>query len=131
MSAPSTPIPDVAAWRPFEAYAGRYFSDLWHVDLRPGSVAVGGQVLVKFDLVSADGRYVGDAKWFKNIQSPSAKWSVIAEYVWLLQQTPVEKAFLVFGHDVEVPERFLARFSPLVAPVEFYFLDGSGHRRLP
>ena len=74
-------IPDVAAWRPFEEHARRYFSDVWGADLRPRSVSVGGRVSVKFDFVSADGLHGSDAKWLKNIRSPAAKWSVIAEYV--------------------------------------------------
>jgi hypothetical protein len=80
--------------------------------------------------VSPDSRYVGDAKWLRNIKVPAAKWQAIAEYVWLLQKVPAEKAFIVFGQDAEVAERFLKRVRPLTEPVEFYFLDESGHRRL-
>ena len=124
------PIPGVDSGPTFEAFARRYFSDLWRIELTPASVNVAGVVPKKFDLVSADGRYVGDAKWYKNIPVPAAKWSTISEYVWLLQQVKAEKVFIVFGNDVEVVERYLVRFEPLIRPVEFYFLDGSGHRRL-
>lgn len=37
---------------------------------------------------------------------------------------------MVFGQDIEVAERYLRRIKPLTPPVEFYFLDGSGHQRL-
>lgn len=124
------PIPGVTDWRLFEDYARRYFSDLWRTDLKARSVDVAGQVPWKFDLVSSDGRIVGDAKWLKNISVPSAKWQAIAEYVWLLQKTRADRVFMVFGQDVEVAERYLKRVRPLTAPVEFYFLDGNGHRRI-
>lgn len=81
-------------------------------------------------MVSPDCRYVGNAKWLKNIKVPAAKWQAIAEYVWLLQKIPADKTFIVFGQDAEIAERFLHRVRPLTAPVEFYFLDESGHRRL-
>jgi hypothetical protein len=84
----------------------------------------------KFDLVSPDGRYVGDAKWLKTLKVPAAKWQGIAEYIWLLQKVEADKTFLVFGQDADVAERFLRRVRPLTAPVEFYFLNAAGHRLL-
>lgn len=117
-------------WRGFEKRAENYLSELWATEVRPRTVMVGDAVPKLFDLVSADRRYVGDAKWMKNIPTPAAKWSTIAEYVWLLQKTRAETAFLVFGNDPTVAERFLARRRPLVAPVQFFFLDERGHRVL-
>lgn len=124
------PIPGIADWNSFEAHAGRYFSALWSTQLAPRTVNVAGSVPWKFDLVSPDLRIVGDAKWLKNIAVPAAKWQAIAEYTWLLQKVDTERVFMVFGQDVEVPERYLKRVRPLTAPVEFYFLDGDGHRTI-
>ncbi|MEV4536243.1 hypothetical protein AB0J82_20860 [Asanoa sp. NPDC049518] len=124
------PIPGVTDWRPFEDYARRYFSELWGLDLLERRIDVAGQVPWKFDLVSQDARTVGDAKWLKNIAVPAAKWQAIAEYIWLLQKVKADRVFMVFGQDIEVAERYLRRVRPLTAPVEFYFLDGSGHIRL-
>lgn len=67
------PIPGITDWRPFEAYARRYFSELWQVDLQERRVDVAGKVPWKFDLVSPDGLVVGDAKWLKNVAVPAAK----------------------------------------------------------
>jgi len=120
----------VTSWRSFEDYARRYFFDLWGVDLQCRSVDVAGTVPWKFDLVSPDQRCVGDAKWLKSIAVPAAKWQAIAEYIWLLQKVEADKTFMEFGQDADVAERFLRRVRPLTAPVEFYFLDRSGHRRL-
>lgn len=115
-------------WKAFEDYARRYFSDLWGVDLAERAVEVGGAVPWKFDLVSSDGQYVGDVKWLKNIPVPAAKFQAISECIWLLQKVDAGKVFMVFGQDAAVAERYLARVRPLTAPVEFYFLDGTGHR---
>jgi hypothetical protein len=115
-------------WRSFQTYAQEYFSRLWGAELLEREVRVGGQVPWKFDLVSPDGRIVGDAKWLKNIPVPAAKWQAIAECVWLLQKVRADRVFMVFGRDIEVPQRYLQRVGPLTHPVEFYFLDDSGHR---
>jgi hypothetical protein len=125
MQSKSTP-----EWSSFEDYARRYFSELWSVDLRKSTVDVGGVVPWTFDLVSPDGRIVGDAKWFKSIKTPAAKWQAIAEYIWLLQKVSADRTFMVFGQDPDVAERYLRRVRPLTVPVEFYFLDESGHRVL-
>lgn len=125
-----TSIDSVCDWRDFEDYARSYFSDLWHVDFKSRSIRVGGYVDWKFDLVTADHRMVGDAKWLKNVPVPAAKWQGISEYVWLLQKVQAERVFMVFGLDAEVAERYLKRMRPITAPVEFYYLDDTGHRRL-
>lgn len=115
----------------FERRARRVLSDLWLVDLQPATVVVGNGVKKKFDLVSPDQRIVGDAKRYTSLKTPAAKWSTIAEYVWLLQKLdPKTESFLVFGGDADVPERWLARFRPLADPVTFYFLEGDRLTRL-
>lgn len=123
-------IKGVTDWRSFEDYARRYFSELWGVDLQQRSVPINGHVSWKFDLVSPDCCIIGDAKWMKNIKVPAAKWQAIAEYIWLLQKTEADRAFIVFGQDREVAERYLKRVRSLTDPVEFYFLDSNGHSRL-
>jgi len=117
-------------WKDFEAYARNQLARTWNVDLAPRRVLVGGSVSWKFDLVSQNLRVVGDAKWLKNIRVPAAKWQGIAEYIWLLQKVDADRVFLVFGQDVEVPERYLSRVRPITAPVEFYYLGPSGLRVL-
>lgn len=78
----------------------------------------------KFDLVSEDKTIIGDVKFFKNVQTPAAKYSTIAEYVWLLENTEAKEKFLIFGRDKEVPIRWLKRFGSLLNDVKFYFFDG-------
>lgn len=115
------------AAREFELHAKRVLSERWRVSLEPREVRLteAADPKVKFDLVSADATIVGDAKFLKNIAVPAAKWSVIAEYVWLLQHVKdAKRRFIVFGQDRQVAQRWLVRFRPLTEGVEFYFLDG-------
>lgn len=69
----SIAIPGVTDWRQFEDYARRYFSQLWSVDLQARTVDVARQVPWRFDLVGPDERFVGDAKWLKNIAASTRR----------------------------------------------------------
>ena len=86
----------------------------------------------EFDMVSDDGSVVGDAKYFTMVRGtnlPPAKFSVIAEHVWLLEKTEAKRKFLVFGNDRRVPEEWLRRYGHLAGDVEFWFLE-TGSRKL-
>jgi hypothetical protein len=83
----------------------------------------------RFDMVSPDGKVVGDAKYLTLVRGqaiPPAKFSMISEYVWLLEHVPAGRKFLVFGNQRKVPEEWLKRYGKLVTDVEFYFLNESG-----
>jgi len=112
--------------RDFEALARRVLSDHYGVTLSPGSV---GGVRKEFDFVSSDERIVGDAKYYTRVggsRLPPAKFSAIAEHVWLLEKTGASIRFLVFGNDRQVPIMWLKRYSNLVSGVTFYFLTDDG-----
>lgn len=80
----------------------------------------------KFDLVSADGQIVGDAKFFSMVRgskAPPAKWSAIAEHVWFLEKTKARTRFLVFGNDHRVAATWIQRWGEFVpSDIDFYFL---------
>lgn len=83
----------------------------------------------KFDFVSPDGRYVGDAKYLtlvRGVKRPPAKFMEIAGHVWLLENFVAEKRFLVFGNQRRVVEWWLEEYGDLVRNVEFYFIDDDG-----
>ena len=97
------------------------------VPLMPGKVA---GIPKKFDLASPDRKVVGDAKYFTLVggkQLPPAKFSVIAEHVWLLEKTGAPVTFLVFGNDQRVPESWLERYGKLARGVAFFFLTDEGN----
>lgn len=99
----------------------------WKIKLRPLTVRI-REAEKSFDLVSDDMNYVGDAKFYKSLDVPAAKWSTIAEYVWLLQFTSAKNKFLVFGRDRGVPQRWLNRYRSLLGGVKFYFFDHQARR---
>ena len=86
----------------------------------------------KFDLVDEEKGFVGDAKYLTMVRGsrmPPAKFSVIAEHVWLLEKATAKKKFLVFGNDDRVPAKWLAKYGHLVHSVEFYFMTDGGEIR--
>ena len=103
-----------------ETVARRVLSDHYAVDLTAGSLPGIAKLL---DFVSPDRRVVGDAKYFSlvgGVGLPPAKFSIIAEHVWLLEKTSAPSAFLVFGKDRAVPQRWLARYGVLASSVAFF-----------
>ena len=122
---PGSPLPRLNAAQ-FEDLARQVFSQRFGALLHPGQVA---GVPKLFDLVSLDGEIVGDAKYYTLVGGqhlPPAKFSIIAEHVWLLEKTQAKCKFLVFGNDNEVPKRWLARYGHLRSEVDFYFLTDDG-----
>jgi hypothetical protein len=83
----------------------------------------------RFDYVSEDRSIVGDAKFYTLVNGerlPPAKFSIIAEHVWLLEKTNARRKFLVFGNDRRVPEQWLRKYGNLVSGVEFFFVGQTG-----
>ena len=87
----------------------------------------------RFDLVSPNGQVVGDAKYYTMVRGkyiPPAKFSIISEHGWLLENTQSPHRFLVFGNDVTIPLEWLKRYDKWVKSVRFYFLSESGEVRV-
>lgn len=120
---------DKMSFRQFEIDARKFLSKHWSVELKEREVKI-GDASKKFDFVSEDQSFVGDAKFMKNIPVPAAKWSHISECIWLLQKTRAKRKFMLFGQDKEIPERYLKRWSSIVTDIEFYFFDGKKLERL-
>lgn len=107
----------------FEAIAARAASRRYSTPLRPGRLP---GIPKTFDFVSDDQKVVGDAKFYTLVggsRLPPAKFSVIAEYVWLLEKTGAPHTFLLFGNDVRVPQEWLRRYGHLATHTAFHFLD--------
>jgi hypothetical protein len=119
-------LPTSTASFTFESLAREAMSQVFGVPLEPGSIP---GVRKRFDLVSADLSIVGDAKYFTLVggtRLPPAKFSVIAEHVWLLEKTLAPIQFLVFGNDRAVPALWLERHGHHATSVRFYFLTDDG-----
>lgn len=106
----------------FEEFARQELGQKFGVPLRARQVPGVPKI---FDLVSDDGDIIGDAKYYTLVRGqdlPPAKFSIIAEHVWLLEKTQARQKFLVFGNDIEVPRRWLAKYGHLRGGVAFYYL---------
>lgn len=106
----------------FERELMVFLQQKWNVSLKTKIVKI-HELEKSFDLVSDDVNCIGDAKFCKSLDVPAAKWSAIAEYVWLLQFTNARNKFLIFGRDKDVPQRWLNRYRSLIGDVKFYFFD--------
>jgi hypothetical protein len=110
----------------FEELARKVMSQRFGVPLAAGEAP---GVPKEFDMVSPEGDVVGDAKYFTLVRGqrpPLAKFSVVAEHVWLLEKCAATTKFLVFGNDRQVPDLWLKRYGHLVTGVEFFFLKDDG-----
>ena len=90
--------------RRFEIIAREKFSDHFQTRLTEKSVPGVGK---KWDMVSPGDRIIGDAKYYTLVRGknlPPAKFSVIAEHIWILEKTDADIKFLAFGNQVEVPK---------------------------
>jgi hypothetical protein len=115
-----------STFRNFESNARTILASHFGVPLEARQLA---NVPKKFDLVSADGTIVGDAKYFDMVRgesTPPAKFSIIAEHVWLLENTSALVRFLVFGKNRRVPVAWLKKYGRLVQSVTFLFLNETG-----
>jgi len=112
----------------FEILARSILSQYFGASLVKGRVP---NVPKEFDMISPDGKIVGDAKYLTMVRgkyTPPAKFSVIAEHVWLLEKTHATNKFLVFGNDSRVPREWLKKYGHLAAGVSFLFIDERSKR---
>lgn len=116
----------------FPAHARRVLSARWGTTLQRRTAGLPGGELRAFELVSGNGRIVGDAVWLEGRgDTTDAKWAAIAEAVLIVGHvTKADRRFLVFGQDWDVLSRWLARYRLLLDEVEVWFLDGDRLERL-
>ena len=91
---------------------------------------VGGKYK-SFDLVNRSQKVVGDIKNYKTTAGgnrPSAKISVLNEYVWLMERLEEFdgnkwRKLLVIGEDVRMVLNYVEEFKALLGDVEIYFFS--------
>ena len=116
----------------FAAHARRVLSARWGTNLQRRGVALPGGEIHPCELVSGNGRIVGDIIWLaERGEEVEAKWAAIAEGVLIIGHAQhADRRFLVFGQDHDVLSRWLARYRLLLDGVELWFLDGDRLERL-
>lgn len=116
----------------FAAHARRVLSARWGTTLQQRAVALPGGEAHPCELVSGNGRIVGDVVWLaERGDAVEARWAAIAEAVLIVGHVlGADRRFLVFGQDWDVLSRWLARYRLLLGGVELWFLDGDRLERL-
>ncbi|MBI2305528.1 MAG: hypothetical protein HYU86_12380 [Chloroflexi bacterium] len=117
----------MAGEKGFEQRARDFLSQRWGVKLTKRKVRIEG-FDKKFDCVSEDQAYIGDAKIYslnKRGDTPrTSKFIACNELALLLRKTSARHKFLIFGKERKIPETFIRDYGPLLGDVAIYFLDG-------
>jgi hypothetical protein len=116
----------------FPAHARRVLSARWGTTLHRRQAVLPGGTARMFELVSGNGRIVGDVVWLAD-SGPTAegKSAAIAEAVLIVGHvTNADRRFLVFGDEWDVVSRWLASYRLLLDGVELWFLEGDRLERL-
>jgi hypothetical protein len=126
--APAPPSSQVT----FPAHARRVLSSRWGTSLQRRQAILPGGVAQTFELVSGNGRIVGDVVWLAD-RGPSyeAKAAAVAEAVLIVGHVHnAVRRFLVFGEEWDVLARWLTSYRALLDGVEIWFLAGDKLERL-
>ena len=117
-----------SSWSDFEIKARKAIEDELGIQLSSQKVNINGK-FKNFDLVNTENKVVGDVKHYKTTAGgnrPSAKISIINEYVWIMQllekfdNTKWRKLFVV-GEDMEMIKKYIIEFEQWLGDIEFYY----------
>lgn len=127
-----SPAPGLSGQATFPAHARRVLSARWGTTLHRRAAALPGGEARLFELVSGNGRIVGDVVWLDGRgHTAEARSAAIAEAVLIVAHvTKADRRFLVFGQGWDVLSGWLARYRLLLDGVEVWYLDGDRLERL-
>jgi hypothetical protein len=88
----------------------------------------------KFDFVDSKNKIVGDCKYYcftKSGNRPSAKFSTLNEYVWLLQKLPQDwRKFIVIGKDEKLVKKYVDEYTVWLNEVTIFYSDGKNKLKI-
>lgn len=126
------------SWSDFEVKARKAIEEELGIKLQSEKVNINGK-FKNFDLVNLENKVVGDVKHYKTTSGgnrPSAKFSTLNEYVWLMQllekfeNTKWRKLFVV-GEDIEMLKKHIIEFEVWLGDIEFYYYSvNSGIKKI-
>ena len=117
-----------SSWLDFEVKARKAIEEELGIQLPSEKVNINGK-FKNFDLVNVENKVVGDVKHYKTTSGgnrPSAKFSTLNEYVWLMQllekfdKVKWKKLFVV-GEDIEMIKKYITEFEKWLGDIEFYY----------
>lgn len=115
----------------FPAHARRVLSSRWGTVLQRRQALLPGGVAETFELVSGNGRIVGDVVWLADRGPYEAKSAAISEAVLIVSHAgEAHRRFLVFGEEWDALSRWLSRYRGILDGVEIWFLAGDKLERL-
>ena len=128
----------MTSYAQFEYDARNALEEHLKVELPEGKISINGKQK-SFDFLNEDKRIIGDVKNYKTTQGgnrPSAKFSVINEYCWLMQL--VEKydsnkwrKLFVIGEDKNMLLQYVKEFDCWLDDIEFYYFSyGNGIEKI-
>ena len=127
---PGRPAPPGGA-ETFPAHARRVLSSRWGTVLQRRQAMLPGGVAETFELVSGNGRIVGDVVWLADRGPYEAKSAAISEAVLIIGHAgEAHRRFLVFGEEWDALTRWLSRYRGVLDGVEIWFLAGDKLERL-
>ena len=120
-------------WQQFENTARKSIESELGCILNCGKININGKVK-NFDLLNIDEKIVGDIKHYRMTSggnNPSAKFSVLNEYSWLMQkleqfQKQKWRKVFVIGEDPNVVKKYISIFDAWLDDIQIYFCDASG-----
>ena len=117
-----------SSWLDFEVKARKAIEEKIGIQLSSEKVNINGK-FKNFDLVNVENKVVGDVKHYKTTSGgnrPSAKFSTLNEYVWLMQllekfdKVKWKKLFVV-GEDIEMIKKYIIELEKWLGDIEFYY----------
>ncbi len=125
--------PSQLDWQEFENVARKALENELDCILNCGKININGKAK-NFDLLNIDEKIVGDIKHYKMTSggnNPSAKFSVLNEYSWLMQkleqfQKQKWRKIFVIGEDYNVVKKYISTFDAWLDDIEIYFCNADG-----
>ncbi len=120
-------------WEQFENLARKAIENELGCILNGGKVIINGKTK-RFDLLNTDLRIVGDVKHYKMTSggnNPSAKFSTLNEYAWLMQKLEQyekhtwQKLFVI-GEDMDVVKTYVSTYGAWLDDIEIYHCSAKG-----
>lgn len=120
-------------WKEFEDIARKAIQKELGCTLSNDTLDITGKSK-NFDLVNKSKRIVGDIKYYsmtKGGNTPSAKFSTLNEYAWLMQRLENSteykwKKIFVIGPDLNMIKKYLKTYERWLDDIEIYYCSKSG-----
>jgi len=128
----------MSSWSNFEENARMALEKELGVVLSSDKISICGKYK-SFDLVNLENKIVGDVKHYKITSGgnrPSAKFSILNEYAWIMQLLEKSdgskwKKLFVIGEDLEMLKKYIAEFNNWLGDIEFYYYsDKTGIKKI-